>query len=123
MVNIQDEMAILYNDQRVLENHHLAKAWELLLKPENNFLKNFNKTDFVKIRKLIIELVLATDLSQHNQLLSSFREKVNNKFFMKIHIYIYIINKNKYVLFIFIYFISVLFDNNFLTLYSSIFLI
>ena len=80
MVNIQDEMAILYNDQRVLENHHLAKAWELLLKPENNFLKNFNKTDFVKIRKLIIELVLATDLSQHNQLLSSYREKVNNKF-------------------------------------------
>ena len=77
MINIQDEMSILYNDQRVLENHHLAKAWELLLKPENNFLKNFDKKEFLKIRKLIIELVLATDLSQHNQLLSSFKDKVN----------------------------------------------
>ncbi|ORX59888.1 HD-domain/PDEase-like protein [Piromyces finnis] len=78
LINIQDEMAVLYNDQRVLENHHLAKAWELLLKPENNFLKNFEKKDFLKIRKLIIELVLATDLSQHNQLLTSFKEKVLN---------------------------------------------
>jgi len=77
LINIQDEMSILYNDQRVLENHHLAKAWELLLKPENNFLKNFDKKEFLKIRKLIIELVLATDLSQHNQLLSSFKDKVN----------------------------------------------
>jgi len=76
LINIQDEMAILYNDQRVLENHHLAKAWELLLKPENNFLKNFERKDFLRIRKLIIELVLATDLSQHNQLLSSFSEKI-----------------------------------------------
>jgi len=78
LINIQDEMAILYNDYRVLENHHLAKAWELLLKPENNFLKNFDKKEFSKIRKLIIELVLATDLSQHNQLLSSFKEKILN---------------------------------------------
>ena len=85
MINIQDEMSILYNDQRVLENHHLAKAWELLLKPENNFLKNFDKKEFSRIRKLIIELVLATDLSQHNQLLSSFKEKVNRYF-----IYFYI---------------------------------
>jgi hypothetical protein len=78
LINIQDEMSILYNDQRVLENHHLAKAWELLLKPENNFLKNFDKKEFLKIRKLIIELVLATDLSQHNQLLSSFKDKIMN---------------------------------------------
>jgi len=76
LINIQDEMSILYNDQRVLENHHLAKAWELLLKPENNFLKNFDKKEFLKIRKLIIELVLATDLSQHNQLLCSFKDKI-----------------------------------------------
>jgi len=85
LVNIQDEMAILYNDQRVLENHHLAKAWELLLKPENNFLKNFERKDFLRIRKLIIELVLATDLSQHNQLLSSFREKILNNENVDVH--------------------------------------
>jgi len=69
----------------------LAKAWELLLKPENNFLRNFSKADFLKIRKLIIELVLATDLSQHNQLLSSFREKVyQNMLIFKLLLYMFI---------------------------------
>ena len=69
----------------------MAKAWELLLKPENNFLRNFSKADFLKIRKLIIELVLATDLSQHNQLLSSFREKVyQNMLIFKLLLYMFI---------------------------------
>ena len=35
-VSIRSPLAILYNDQSVLENHHLATTWEIL-KQENIF--------------------------------------------------------------------------------------
>ncbi len=44
-----------------MENHHLAAAFELLLQPEYNCLKGLSKAQRDKLRKLVIDLVLATE--------------------------------------------------------------
>ncbi|KAJ3031406.1 High affinity cAMP-specific 3',5'-cyclic phosphodiesterase 7A [Rhizophlyctis rosea] len=76
LISTWDSRALLYNDRSVLENHHLAGSFSLLMKPENNFLAHIPKQDFQAMRELIIEMVLATDLSQHFQLMSMFKNKI-----------------------------------------------
>ena len=71
-------MALLYNDRSVLENHHLASAFKVLIKPECNFLSHLPKDVYKQIRDIVIELVLATDLqTQHFTILSMFKNKVS----------------------------------------------
>lgn len=48
-------------DKSPMENHHLAAAFEVLLQPEYNCLKHLSKTQWDKLRKLIIDLVLSTE--------------------------------------------------------------
>ncbi|KAI9355315.1 hypothetical protein DFJ73DRAFT_623591 [Zopfochytrium polystomum] len=77
LVNTLDEMALLYNDRSVLENHHLSTAFRVLIQTEHNFLQHLCRDDFKQVRELIIELVLATDLqTQHFAILSMFKNKV-----------------------------------------------
>jgi hypothetical protein len=61
-----------YNDKAPLENHHLAAAFYLMRKPEYNFLAGLPKAEADRFRKLVIELVLATDMKQHFSILSHF---------------------------------------------------
>ncbi|OQR67926.1 cGMP-inhibited 3' [Tropilaelaps mercedesae] len=71
-------LAILYNDRSVLENHHAAAAWNLLLsKAEFNFLKNLETAEFKKLRYVVIECILATDLKRHFEVLAEFTAKTN----------------------------------------------
>lgn len=55
-----------------LENHHLAAAFKLMRHPDFNFLAALPKAEFEKFRKVVIELVLATDMKQHFSILSHF---------------------------------------------------
>uniref|UniRef100_T1JKH8 Phosphodiesterase n=1 Tax=Strigamia maritima TaxID=126957 RepID=T1JKH8_STRMM len=71
--------AILYNDRSVLENHHAASAWNLLLsKPSYNFLIHLDSAEFKRFRFLVIEAILATDLKRHFEILAEFNAKVND---------------------------------------------
>nr|BAA34310.1 EFPDE4 [Ephydatia fluviatilis] len=65
LVSTEDPLAILYNDESVLENHHLALAFELMKDPTCNFLESTCKSQKQAFRKLIIDMVLATDMSRH----------------------------------------------------------
>jgi hypothetical protein len=58
-------LAIQYNDRSPLENMHIATAFRIWLKPTNNFTKLMPKTLFKELRRLVIELVLATDNDLH----------------------------------------------------------
>jgi hypothetical protein len=55
-----------------LENHHLAAAFKLMRHPDFNFPAALPKCEFERFRKVVIELVLATDMKQHFSILSHF---------------------------------------------------
>ncbi|CAL4145507.1 unnamed protein product, partial [Meganyctiphanes norvegica] len=61
------ETALLYNDRAVLENHHVCAAFRLLRGEENNVLVNLSREEYREFRSLVIEMVLATDMSSHFQ--------------------------------------------------------
>ncbi|KXZ47713.1 hypothetical protein GPECTOR_33g595 [Gonium pectorale] len=72
LINSGDLLAVRYNDRAPLENHHLAAAFTLLKKPEYAFLAHLPKADMDRLRKMVIELVLATDMKQHFAIMSHF---------------------------------------------------
>ncbi|XP_076466592.1 cGMP-inhibited 3',5'-cyclic phosphodiesterase 3A-like isoform X2 [Babylonia areolata] len=80
LVVTQAPQAILYNDRAVLENHHVASAWSLLLQDRHhNFLSGLEPAEFKRFRFLVIEIVLATDLKRHFEILAEFNAKVNEE--------------------------------------------
>ncbi|OAF71378.1 hypothetical protein A3Q56_00851 [Intoshia linei] len=64
------EFAILYNDNSILENHHLATSFAYLQNEDLNFIKSFSISEKSKFRRTVIDIVLATDMSKHMNLLS-----------------------------------------------------
>ncbi|XP_020824620.1 dual specificity calcium/calmodulin-dependent 3',5'-cyclic nucleotide phosphodiesterase 1C isoform X2 [Phascolarctos cinereus] len=67
-IQTRSDPAILYNDRSVLENHHISAAYRLLQEDEEmNILSNLSKDDWREFRTLVIEMVMATDMSCHFQ--------------------------------------------------------
>ncbi|KAJ3017004.1 UNVERIFIED_CONTAM: High affinity cAMP-specific 3',5'-cyclic phosphodiesterase 7A [Siphonaria sp. JEL0065] len=78
LVNTSDQLALLYNDRSILENHHVAAAFKILQQPECNFTNKLSKEEYKEFREMMIDLVLATDLqAQHFSILSMFKNKVS----------------------------------------------
>lgn len=59
------KLAILYNDQSVLENHHAAFFFGLTMQPEMNVLKEYDWKEYSDCRKFIIDIILHTDMAKH----------------------------------------------------------
>ncbi|XP_068197629.1 dual specificity calcium/calmodulin-dependent 3',5'-cyclic nucleotide phosphodiesterase 1A isoform X2 [Antennarius striatus] len=67
-IQTRSDTAILYNDRSVLESHHVSAAYRLLQDDdEMNILCNLSKDDWRELRALVVEMVLATDMSCHFQ--------------------------------------------------------
>nr|XP_020447184.1 calcium/calmodulin-dependent 3',5'-cyclic nucleotide phosphodiesterase 1C-like isoform X3 [Monopterus albus]XP_020447185.1 calcium/calmodulin-dependent 3',5'-cyclic nucleotide phosphodiesterase 1C-like isoform X3 [Monopterus albus] len=67
-IQTRSDTAILYNDRSVLESHHVSAAYRLLQEDdEMNILYNLSKDDWRELRTLVVEMVLATDMSCHFQ--------------------------------------------------------
>ena len=69
-------LALLYNDRAVLENHHLATAFNIFHSEGCNFLEHLGPGDQDDFRHLVIDLVMATDFSAHFTIISTFNTKV-----------------------------------------------
>ncbi|XP_075992693.1 phosphodiesterase 1c isoform X8 [Anticarsia gemmatalis] len=67
------DTALLYNDRAVLENHHISAAFRLMRDEECNILQNLSREEFREFRTLVIDMVLATDMSFHFQQLKNMR--------------------------------------------------
>lgn len=66
LVKTRDPVAILYNDQSVLENAHAASLFLMFHnKPTCNVLANIHGADYVQIRKIVLRGILATDMARH----------------------------------------------------------
>ncbi|VDK33541.1 unnamed protein product [Taenia asiatica] len=79
LVNTGHKLALLYNDASVLENHHLSVAFKLLTEPSCDIFANLAPKQRQLLRRLVIELVLATDMSKHMNLLAELRTMVETK--------------------------------------------
>lgn len=73
LISTSDPLALLYNDKAVLENHHAASSSIIMRKDKNKFLDALSAEQNKFVRKNIIELVLATDLSNHFAFVGQFK--------------------------------------------------
>ena len=69
----------MYNDESVLENHHLAVAFKLLQEDNCDIFVNLTKKQRQSLRKMVIDMVLATDMSKHMSLLADLKTMVETK--------------------------------------------
>ncbi|XP_067124174.1 3',5'-cyclic-AMP phosphodiesterase 4C-like isoform X1 [Centruroides vittatus] len=79
LINSSSELALMYNDESVLENHSLAVAFKLLQDENCNIFVNLNQKQRQSLRKMTIDMVLATDMSKHMNLLADLKTMVETK--------------------------------------------
>ncbi|XP_076683903.1 phosphodiesterase dunce isoform X5 [Andrena cerasifolii] len=79
LVNSSSELALMYNDESVLENHHLAVAFKLLQNEGCDIFINMTKKQRQTLRKMVIDMVLSTDMSKHMSLLADLKTMVETK--------------------------------------------
>ncbi|KAL1005122.1 hypothetical protein UPYG_G00054840 [Umbra pygmaea] len=79
LINTNSELALMYNDESVLENHHLAVGFKLLHLEHCDIFQNMTKRQRQSLRKLVIDMVLATDMSKHMTLLADLKTMVETK--------------------------------------------
>lgn len=86
MVATDSDLALRYNDQTVLENHHCFKGFDIIFnRPNCNLLQSFpndlrHKVLFgltFQLRQTVISMVLATDMSNHFEYIGKFKNKFN----------------------------------------------
>lgn len=79
LMNTRQRLALLYNDHSVLENHHVALAFQLTLsQPGANIFARMPRGDFSALRQAVIEMVLATDMTKHFEYLTKFQQMMVN---------------------------------------------
>ena len=67
-INSQSNLALLYNDQSVLENHHCSTAFQVMRRPASNIFGELDKAASSELRRTIVSCVMATDMSVHFEL-------------------------------------------------------
>lgn len=80
-IRAKHPLAIRYGDISVLENHHCAAAFKVILEnEENNIFENMPLETYQEVRKMIINVVINTDLSKHFSLVTELKTKLGNNF-------------------------------------------
>ena len=65
LVNSKHKFALWYNDISVLENHHVAASFKILNQKGFNIFLALNTEEQKDLRKRVVTMVLATDMSKH----------------------------------------------------------
>ncbi|XP_036442887.1 cAMP-specific 3',5'-cyclic phosphodiesterase 4D-like isoform X6 [Colossoma macropomum] len=79
LINTNSELALMYNDASVLENHHLAVGFKLVQEENCDIFQNLSKKQRQSLRKMVIDMVLATDMSKHMNILADLKTMVETK--------------------------------------------
>ncbi|XP_055921797.1 high affinity cAMP-specific and IBMX-insensitive 3',5'-cyclic phosphodiesterase 8 isoform X3 [Eupeodes corollae] len=73
LCNSNSPLAIMYNDLTVLESHHAATTFKLTLGDDKiNIFKNLDKDTYKSVRSVIIDMILATEMTRHFENLAKF---------------------------------------------------
>jgi hypothetical protein len=75
-IDAESGLAIRYNDQSVLENHHVSLAFRLLQVPELNIFSKNTKAFKKEMRELIVRMVLGTDMKGHFQQVANLKAAI-----------------------------------------------
>mmetsp|Transcript_1732 Transcript_1732/g.6019 ORF Transcript_1732/g.6019 Transcript_1732/m.6019 type:complete len:527 (-) Transcript_1732:2013-3593(-) len=67
------ELAMQFNDKSVLENHHLCEAFKVMMVDETNILIPLDPANKKRFRECVVEMVLATDMAYHLDLVNAFK--------------------------------------------------
>ena len=68
------DRALIYNDQSIQENFHIWLVFDQMAeRPDINILRSLSTSEFAEVRRMLILLVLATDMSKHFSLLQEIR--------------------------------------------------
>jgi hypothetical protein len=65
----KSKLAIRYNDDSVLENHHVSSMFKIMMRDKCNILANISDEQYRTIRKFAISNILATDMKRHFELI------------------------------------------------------
>eukprot|EP00899_Mesostigma_viride_P005218 jgi/Mesvir1/14698/Mv05355-RA.1 len=79
VVKSADDLALRYNDLTVLENYHVSEAFFLMKEAGLNILEGLNEDDFKYVRRMVIEIVLASDLKRHFEMVEAFKAHTKDK--------------------------------------------
>lgn len=80
-MNSSSELAIRYNDQSILENHHCATAFHILKEEKFNIFSAFDYVQAFKFRKIAVHGILSTDVKVHFSHLEKFKDKLTQNCF------------------------------------------
>lgn len=75
-INLGSPLALLYNDKSVLENHHCSTGFRIMRRQGNNILSDLTKSNASELRKVIVECVMATDMTVHFQLIDESKKTI-----------------------------------------------
>ena len=82
LIRTKHPKAIRYSDTSPLENHHVAAAFKLMDSDgERDFLDFLDPKTYKLVRRMLIYMVIRTDLSYHFDLLSSIQGKIYGESF------------------------------------------
>eukprot|EP00854_Cymbomonas_tetramitiformis_P007663 gene7663-9127_t len=80
LIKTKDPLAVAYNDLSVLESMHAATLFRLLLDhPESDVLRNLEDSEWLASRKMVISMVLSTDMSKHFEMVSQLDKLVEER--------------------------------------------
>jgi 3',5'-cyclic-nucleotide phosphodiesterase/cAMP-specific phosphodiesterase 4 len=75
LVTSRDKLAIQYNDSSILENMHCAILFSLMSQGFD-VMAEIEDEEWISCRKMIINMILDTDLSKHFEICSRFKGRV-----------------------------------------------
>ncbi|EDQ93140.1 uncharacterized protein MONBRDRAFT_13650, partial [Monosiga brevicollis MX1] len=82
LIKKRHNLAMLYNDRSVLENHHARVTFDVMFnEPECNLIAGFRPDEQKDIRKLVVDMIMATDMVKHARILEElvrFVDKLTN---------------------------------------------
>lgn len=81
LVAMKHTKALRYNDKNVLENHHCAIGFKLLLDPQNDIFELLSEAQYWSVRQIITKMILSSDVCNHFTNIMTFKSRLSSKNF------------------------------------------
>jgi hypothetical protein len=79
LVAMQKPLAVVHNDDAVLERHHASTTTRILAEDDNNVFAKMDPGDHRHARKVILTAILGTDMSRHMEHVTALHERADRR--------------------------------------------